>query len=160
MTDRAEVYRQLVSQSRDLTGLLGGGAGAVIAAERVVAALDPVAALVAGEMGTVQQLRQLFIATDARMTSLIERGLAQRLYFVAAPTPRGSDLPVDASWSRRRYLPVTSRTDDPFVLVVRGRLSPRTLAPLVRPSSADRPSARDHRTPPAQRPADRWAPGR
>lgn len=159
MTDRADVYRQLVSQSRNLSGLLGGGAGAVIAAERVVAALEGTAEMSPGELTTMQQLRRLFTTTDAQMTTLIERGLAQRVYFIAAPIPRGVDASVVATPSRRRYLPVTPATEDPFVLAVRGRLNPGTVTHIVHPLPADRVAARDHRTGQVQRPADRRAPG-
>lgn len=134
---RGSVYLKLVAQTRNVVGRLGGGADAVVAAERTLRAVSAVEAMPGADQ--VRQLRQLCTATDARIASLMEQGAAQKLYLVGVPAKALSDRNV------RGVLPL----DTTYVALTDG---PRAaLRELVRDSlpavgrCVEAPSTPDHR---------------
>ncbi len=124
--ERATVYRQLLSNCRNLAGLVGGGGDAVIESHRVLTALrssdDSVRS---ARPESFDVLRRLFAAADARTAVLLERGLADRHYFVAVSVPRlGTDRVGGVVQPRLRYMPADSQPGDPILPLVRSRLRP------------------------------------
>lgn len=139
--ERADVYRQLVADCRNLAGLVGSGGDAVVEGHRVLNALKSAGAdWHPPETTDLWDLRRLFAATDARTTVLLERGLAERCYFVGVTVPRlGTDRRGGVVHARLRYMPVDTQPKDPILPLVRNRLRP-TVPPL-----ADASASRDRR---------------
>ena len=140
--ERADVYRQLVADCRNLAGLVGSGGSAVVEGHRVVNALRS-----ASDVGhppktdALRELRRLFAATDARTAVLLERGLAERCYFVAVTVPRlGRARVGGVVQPRLRYMPADTQPMNPILPLVRNCLRP-TVPPSANAStSVDRGS--------------------
>lgn len=136
--ERATVYRQLLSNCRNLAGLVGDGGDAVIESHRMLAALrDSQVSARSTEPEPFEVLRRLFAAVDARTAVLLERGLADRNYFVSVTVPRlGTDRVGGVVQPRLRYMPADTQPGDPILPLVRSRLRPaptfvRTGGPLT-----------------------------
>ena len=142
--ERADVYRRLSRQTRDLGGIVGGGAGAVISCERALRALeelrDPMTALDA------HRLRRVLLQVDDRVGDVIDRGAGERMYFTAVSLPylnRWVDRGVVRP--RVRYVPTAGVVDEELRSMLRrghrtpveAPPSPPTGCPSPRPDQRD-----------------------
>lgn len=138
-TERAGVYRQLLSDCRNLAGLVGAGGSAVVEGRRALTALSGADAASETDFTSLHALRRLFSATDARTSVLIERGVAERAYFVGVPVPRlGEQRVRGIRQPRLRYMPVDTQPRNPILPLVRERLRPAAPVRPAGPSQADR----------------------
>lgn len=126
--DRANVYRTLVSQSRNLGGIIGHGGVAVAETHNATSRLERVSAHNVS-CDQLHALQRLFTLTDARLATTMERGLAEKLYFVSevvtelVPDPTAADALPDLR-RRTAWLPVTSPTQTGILPLLRERLRP------------------------------------
>lgn len=125
--ERAYVYTTLLRQSRDLGGLIGHGGAAVAESQNALARLrrTPVEPTEKHQR-KLAKLGRLFTRTDARMTSLIERGCDSGSYLrpvnaLGAMEPGNSSaLPARAQW-----VPVRANSESSeLVSLVRRHLRP------------------------------------
>ncbi|ROR91059.1 hypothetical protein [Nocardioides aurantiacus] len=123
--ERSAVYRQLLSDCRNLAGTLGAGEGAVMEGHRVLAALDAAEPATGPQAGRLDALRRLFSATDARISVLIEAGMTNRDYFVGVTVPRlGTTQVAGVRQARVRYMPADTQPRNTILPLVRERLRP------------------------------------
>jgi hypothetical protein len=135
---REQVYRTLLAHSRNLGGLIGAGGRAVAESQNAVARLQRTPSNDADVAEPLAHLRRLFTCTDARLAATIERGLHDRLYFVAVRTPRRpTDQPIDtAELSRTSWMPMSPDTPTDLLPFVRGRLRAPPPPPRTAPAAA------------------------
>lgn len=125
--ERAMVYRQLVVQARNLGGLVGAGAGAVCASHASLKCLRFAAVIEGFPRDKLEELGRAFSTTDARITVLIERGLADRTYFVSVTVPRITNQTLHGvQQPRTRYMPADTQPMNEILPLVRDRLRPIT----------------------------------
>ena len=135
--EREQTYTALINECHDIGGLVGGGGPA--AAEAATAA-SRLRHLHVNEITSAEQMRELdklFTRTDARLATIIEHGVAERLYFLSIKVPRIIDT-TDylVSPVRERYVPITTRIQTDLIEVARLRLRPAAL-PAPQDSEAD-----------------------
>jgi hypothetical protein len=74
---------------------------------------------------------------DARVSEIIEKGIAERLYFLRVKVPRLSN---DATWMirrvRQRYVPITPQVHTDLLRLARDELRPAPLQPNPPPGAA------------------------
>jgi hypothetical protein len=135
---REQVYRTLVAHSRNLGGLIGAGGPAMAESQNAVARLQRTPSNDADVKEPLGHLRRLFTSTDARLAATIERGLHDRLYFVAARSPRRpTDQPINTAVSRRTgWMPMSVDTPTDLLPLVRGQLRTPPPPPRTTPAAA------------------------
>jgi hypothetical protein len=135
---REQVYRTLVARSRNLGGLIGAGGQAVAESQNAVARLQRTPSNDADVAEPLGHLRRLFTCTDARLAATIERGLHDRLYFVAARTPRRpTDQPINTAVPpRTAWMPMSPDTPTDLLPLVRGQLRTPPPPPRTTPAAA------------------------
>ena len=122
-SDRADVYRTLLAQSRSVGGLVGGGGPAVAESQNALSRLRHASCDDPDQGPSLHELRRMFICTDARLLATIERGFHDKLYAVPVKVPRIADLKIDGVFqARRRWIPVTSATQTDLLPTARGQL--------------------------------------
>jgi hypothetical protein len=132
--DREQTYRKLVHETRNVGGLIGGGAPA---AAETANAVGRVRGVHVDDINGVEPLRdldKLFARTDARVGAIIEQGAAERLYFLSVKLPRLVDGTGQlVSPARERYVPITSSVQTELLEIVRRDLRPA--APPTAPAN-------------------------
>jgi hypothetical protein len=147
---RAETYKTLIHETRNVRGLLGNGGPAAAQAAIVAARAQRLARGAVLDSEPLRQLDRLFNRIDARLTEVIEQGVSQRLYFLRVKLPRVVDQaeglvrPV-----RTRYIPIDSPVQTDLLKIVRSQLRPPPRPPRspngARQSRLDFESAISHR---------------
>ena len=122
---RADTFKALVDETRNVRGLLGNGGPSAAQAARVASRAQKLDLDAGIDSKQVQQLDQLFSRIDARLADVIEHGVSERLYFMRVKLPRIDDRaggilqPV-----RTRYVPINSPVHTDLIPMVRARLQP------------------------------------
>jgi hypothetical protein len=84
-----------------------------------------------------KSLVRLFNRIDARVSEIIEKGIAERLYYLRAKVPRLSN---EATGMIRRvgqrYVPITSQVQTDLLRLARDELRPTPLQPTPPPDAA------------------------
>jgi hypothetical protein len=134
---RAATYTRLAQQCRDLAGLAGDGRNASAAGSILLSRLRkvPSSQPLAPEQATT--LVRLFNRIDARVSEIIEDGIAERLYLLRVKLPR---LSTEATGMirrvRQRYAPITSQAQTDLLRLARDQLRPAPLQPIPPPGAA------------------------
>ena len=123
--ERELVYSTLIKATRNIGGLVGGGGLAVAEAANAVSRMRHVPVEEEASAEQLRDLGKLFTRVDARIASVIEQGVAERLYFVSVKLPRI----VDESFRlvnpvRERYVPITSPVQTDLLAIARHDLRP------------------------------------
>ncbi len=104
----------------------------------------------------MRQLDRLFNRVDARLTEVIEHGIAERLYFLRVKLPRVTDRSVGLVHPQRvRYAPLSPPIGPDLVDLVRSRLRPSPIQP--RPPTGARQRRLDFEAAITHRPEGRGA---
>ncbi|CUR58379.1 conserved hypothetical protein [metagenome] len=135
---RAETYRLLGRESRNIGGLIGAGGPAAAESSN---AHDRLRDVSVADPSSLRELARLFESTDARIASLIELGFGDCLYLVSVKPSLVAPV-VDRSAARQRqgWVPVISSVQSELLPIVRERLRPP-----VPPATAMRDSAAGRR---------------
>lgn len=151
---RTTTYTKLAKECRDVAGLIGDGRKASAEGSILLGRLHrvPVAEQLTSE--TAAAFARLFTRIDARMTAIIEKGVAERLYFVRVRLPRvTNDATGMVHDVRGRYAPITSHIQTDLLRLTRDELRPRPPRPAPPPGAAQ--SRRNLRAATIHRPASR-----
>jgi hypothetical protein len=157
--EREQVYQHLTWEARNLGGLVGAGAPAATEAANAIGRLRHIRAEEITSPEPLIDLNRLFMRTDARIASIIEQGVAERLYFVSVKVPRivdGTGRLV--SPARERYVPIAPTAQTDLLAIARDDLRPASPEPIsaggahqsrddLRESLAHRPERRRGLTP-------------
>lgn len=130
--EREQTYKKLIDETRDVGGLVGGGGPASAEAANAVGRLRHVHV---DEITTPEPLRdldKLFTRADARVATIIEQGVADRLYFVSVKLPRIVDSSGElVSPVRERYVPITAPINTELLALARVELRPPPVVPTA-----------------------------
>ena len=130
--EREQAYKKLIDETRDVGGLVGGGGPAAAEAANAVGRLRHVHV---DEITTPEPLRdldKLFTRADARVATIIEQGVADRLYFVSVKVPRIVDSSGElVSPVRERYAPITAPINTDLLAIMRHELRPPPVVPAA-----------------------------
>lgn len=144
--ERARVYRDLVAASRNLGGLVGGGAQAAVESHNAAARLQELTLGSPRAREALEDLARIMTGTDVRIAATIERGFAENLYFVSVRIPRLDDRQVHGVFPvRHRWVPVRNEIQTDLLPLVRNELRSTSTPPPPAPPSrhpAAPPSAR------------------
>jgi hypothetical protein len=133
---RAMLYKELVRVSRDVGGLIGGGAQAVVESQNAASRLHRAHVPPASAREPIHDLHRLMMRTDARIAGTVERGCNENLYFTLVSYPRLMDQHVNGLHpARQRWTPVTSHVQTPLLGLVREHLRPPPVPARVPPES-------------------------
>jgi hypothetical protein len=84
-----------------------------------------------------KSLIRLFNRIDTRVSEIIEKGIAERLYYLRAKVPR---LSYDATGMvrrvRQRYVPITPQVQTDLLRLARDELRPAPSQPIPPPGAA------------------------
>ena len=139
--ERGGVYRQLVAHARNLGGLVGAGAGAVCASHATLECLRSATVGARILRDELDELGRAFSTTDARITVLIERGLADRSYFVSVTVPRiTNQTHHGVQQPRTRYMPADTQPMNEILPLVRRQSLPRHTPSHPRQHAGDEPA--------------------
>jgi hypothetical protein len=87
-----------------------------------------------------KSLVRLFNRIEARVSEIIEEGIAERLYFLRVKVPRISNEATGiVRRVRQRYVPITSQVRTDLLRLARDELRPAPLQPTPPPGAASRP---------------------
>jgi hypothetical protein len=135
---RAATYTGLAKECRNVAGLIGDGSRASAEGSILLSRLRKVPA---SERLTPEQAKafeRLFNRIDARITSIIETGTADRLYFLRVKLPRITNDATGMVHSvRERYVPITSDVQTDLLRLAREELRPRPSRPDPPPDAAE-----------------------
>lgn len=123
--ERENTYGQLIHETRNIGGLVGDGGHAAAEAAFAVGRLRNVHVDEITSPEPLRHLDKLFTRADARISAIIEQGVAERLYFVGVKLPRifgATDHLV--SPVRERYVPITSPVPSDLISIARHDLRP------------------------------------
>lgn len=122
---RAETFKALLHETRNVRGLLGDGGPAAAQGALVAVRGQRLAPTALSDGTALRQLDRLFNRVDARLTEVIEHGVSERLYFLRVKLPRVTDRSVGlVQLQRVRYVPISSPVQSDLVDIVRTRLRP------------------------------------
>lgn len=128
--EREQTYKKLITETRDVGGLVGGGGSAAAEAANAVGRLRHVHIDEVTSPEPLRDLDKLFSRANARIASIIEQGIADRLYFTSVKVPRIVDASGElVSPVRERYVPINSPVQTDLLAVVRDRLRPVAAVP-------------------------------
>jgi hypothetical protein len=128
--ERQRVYHRLVSQTRNMGGVVGDGGHAVAEGQNAVHRLQRSSLGGPGEGATLHQLHRLFMHTDVRIACTIERGFEEKLYFVSVKVPRMTDQQINGVHQpRQRWMPVAPALDAELFPIIRNELRPKPIRP-------------------------------
>lgn len=151
---RAETFKAVLNETRDVRGLLGGGGPAAAQGALVAARAQRLARANPGDGTALLQLDRLFNRVDARLTEVIEHGISERLYFLRVKLPRVTDQSVGLVQPQRvRYVPINLPVQTNLIEIVRTRLRPPPIQP--RPPAGARQSRLDFEAAIVHRPESR-----
>ena len=133
---RAETFNTLLRETRNVRGLLGdGGSAAAQGALVATRAQRPGIGDLDGRRA-VPKLDRLFDRVDARLSAVIEHGVAERLYFLRVRLPRVTNESVGlVNAQRARYVPINSSIQSGLIDIVRTRLRPPPIQPRQPPGA-------------------------
>jgi len=138
---RAETYKVLIHETRNVRGQVGNGGPAAAQASIVAARAEKLAPDGASDAKPLRQLDRLFNRIDSRLADVIEHGVSERLYFLRVKLPRIVDQSEGlARPVRVRYVPINSSVQTDLVETVRTRLRPPPERPCA-PKGAGRSRA-------------------
>jgi hypothetical protein len=122
---RAEIFRALIHQTRDVRGLLGNGSPAATQAAVVATRSQKLARSEVSDERSLTQLGQLFDRIDARLTDVIEHGARHRLYFLRERLPHLAHYAQGLTHAPAvRYSPIDSPVQTDLIEMVRTQLRP------------------------------------
>jgi hypothetical protein len=134
---RAATYTRLAQQCRNLAGLLGDGRNASADGSILLSRLRKVPSSQPLAPDQAKSLVRLFNRIDARVSEIIEDGIAERLYYLRVKVPRLSN---EATGMVRRvgqrYVPITSQDRTDFLRLARDELRPAPSQPTPPPGAA------------------------
>ncbi|QIK66404.1 hypothetical protein G7072_08570 [Nocardioides sp. HDW12B] len=134
---RAVLYRNMVTASRDLRGLIGAGGHAVVESQNAATRLQRVHPMLGAGRKPLEDLHRLFKRTDARIAATVERGIHEKLYLASASHDQLAEDPIRGIHpARREWKPVTSPVQTPLLRLVRERLRPIAV-PQSEPDTSD-----------------------
>jgi len=135
--EREQTYKRLIDETRNVGGLIGSGGLAAAEAANAVSRLRQVHVNEITRPEPLRDLDKLFTRADARVSAVIEQGVAERLYFVSVKVPRIVDGAGQlVSPARERYAPITSPVQADLIAIARYRLRPAPAVPAA-PAGAD-----------------------
>lgn len=148
--EREQTYKRLIDETRNVGGLVGHGGLAAAEAANAVGRLRRVHVDEITTPEPLHELDGLFTRTDARLAAIIERGVAERLYFVSVKAPRIVDgTGRIVSPARERYLPIDSPVHPDLLAIARHQLRPPPVAsatpPFAHESREELRQSIDHR---------------
>lgn len=131
--ERREVtHKALVNETRNVRGIFGSGSESVGYGSTVAARAQKLAAGAEFTPTEVRQLNQLFDRIDARLADTIERGVAERHYFLRMKLPEmAAESEGLVHTVNARYVPIDSPIQTQLLPIVREQLRP----PIVVPSA-------------------------
>jgi hypothetical protein len=129
---RASLYQELVRVSRNVGGLIGGGGEAVVESQNAAVRLQRVDKASPNTRELLHNLDRIMSRVDARITTTVERGFSEKLYFVPVNLPRLMDEQVNGLHAaRQRWVPVSAHVQTPLLGLVREQLRPAPLPAQV-----------------------------
>jgi hypothetical protein len=132
---RAATYTKLAQQCRNLAGLVGDGRNASADGSILLSRLRKVPQPLAPDQA--KSLVRLFNRIDARVSEIIEEGIAERLYFLRVKLPRLSNEATGmVRRVRQRYAPITPQTRTDLLRLTLDQLRPAPPQPLPPPGAA------------------------
>ena len=135
---RAATYTRLAQECRNLAGLLGGGRKASADGSILLSRLRKVPPSQPLAPEQAKSLVTLFNRIDARVSEIIEKGIAERLYFLRVKVPHISNDATGMVHSvRQRYVPITSQVHTDLLRLARDELRPAPLQPIAPPHAAE-----------------------
>jgi hypothetical protein len=118
--ERATTYQRLVEASRDIGGLAGGGAGAVVEGSYALSRLRRLPARERLNETHLQRIGELFDRTDARLTSVIEEGVREKRYLAKLSARRLSNATVaGTTLAGHHYVPIRDATRNALLALAR-----------------------------------------
>ena len=127
---RAETFKALLQETRNVRGLVGNGGPAAAQGAIVAARAQKLAPADLSDGRALRQLDRLFNRLDARLTEVIEHGISERLYFLRVKLPRVTDQSVGLVQPQRvRFVPINSPVQTNLIEIVRNRLRPPPIQP-------------------------------
>lgn len=144
--EREQTYKKLIDETRDVAGLVGTGG---LAAAEAANAVDRLHHVPADQITTPEPLRdldKLFTRADARIATIIEQGIADRLYLISVKVPRIVDQTDHlVSPARERYAPITAEINTELLTIARHELRPAPAASAA-PANAHESRQELHRS--------------
>ena len=127
---RAETFKALLQETRNVRGLLGDGGPAAAQGALVAARAQRLQSADQGDSKAWRQLDRLFDRVDTQLSEVIEHGVDERLYFLRVKLPRVTNESVGlVNVQRARYVPINSPIQSDLIDVVRTRLRPPPIQP-------------------------------
>ncbi|MFT3871461.1 MAG: hypothetical protein QM714_02265 [Nocardioides sp.] len=150
---RAETYGRLVHETRDLGGMVGNGGPAAGQGSIAAVRMEKLARDAITDPAQSRRLQRVSAGIDERICNVIERGVAQRLYFQRINVPGLNDHNGElVRVTRQKFVPITSPVQTDLLAIVRNDLRPtpiRRKAPKgATQSRLDFEAALHHRPPP------------
>ena len=157
--DREYTYKLLQQSSRNLGGLVGNGGVAAAESQKAEGRLKRLPMSELEDAPALHELARLFTGTDARITSTIECGFVEKIYFVSVKYPRlGDQETTGVVQQRERWVPVTSPVQTDLLPLIRDRLRPFPPKPRSVPEALEsrqayevllsqQPGSRPHQSP-------------
>jgi hypothetical protein len=135
---RAATYTRLAQECRNVAGLVGDGRNASAGGSILLSRLRNVPSSQPLAPEHAKSLMRLFNRIDARVSEIIEKGIAERLYFLRAKVPRlSNDATGMIRRVRQRYVPITSQVQTDLLRLARDELRPAPLQPIPPPDAAE-----------------------
>jgi hypothetical protein len=134
---RAATYTRLAQQCRNVAGLLGDGRNASADGSILLSRLRKVPSSQPLAPEQAKSIMRLFNRIDARVSEIIETGIAERLYFLRVKVPRLSNGATGmVRRIRQRYVPITPQAQTDLLRLARDELRPAPLQPIPPPGAA------------------------
>jgi hypothetical protein len=135
---RAATYTRLAQECRNVAGLLGDGRNASADGSILLSRLRKVPSTQPLAPEQAKSLVGLFNRIDARVSEIIEEGIAERLYFLRVKVPRLSNEATGMIRRvRQRYAPITSQVQTDLLRLARDQLRPAPMQPTPPPGAAE-----------------------
>jgi len=135
---RAATYTRLAQECRNVAGLLGDGRNASADGSILLSRLRKVPSTQPLAPEQAKSLARLFNRIDARVSEIIEKGIAERLYLLRVKVPRlSNDATGMIRRVRQRYVPITSQVQTDLLRLARDDLRPAPLQPIPPPGAAE-----------------------
>jgi hypothetical protein len=121
-----------------VAGLLGDGRKASADGSILLSRLRKVPSSQPLAPEQAKSLVRLFNRIDARVSEIIEKGIAERLYLLRVKVPRlSNDATGMIRRVRQRYVPITSQVQTDLLRLARDDLRPAPLQPIPPPGAAE-----------------------
>lgn len=157
--EREQTYKKLIDQTRDVAGLVGTGGLAAAEAANAVGRLRHVPMDQITTPEPLRDLDKLFTRADARIATIIEQGIADRLYLISVKVPRILDQTDHlVNPARERYAPITAEINTELLTITRHELRPPPMALALAAPAGAHESRQELRQSIGHRPAGRAGP--